>query len=123
MAREAVYPRNAGKGEPLLPPSFLRGSYGGLDPVPHLKPAQDLLDVCLHRVLAEVDTAGDLLVRQALGKQTQDLLLAVVEPGPGQGRFTGIHPEGSRDALALERHKFIPLRFTQVLVKLLEPDN
>src|SRR6185437_1568469 len=110
-------------GAPLLHPSFLRGSYCGLDPVPHLKPAQDLLDVCLHRVLAEVNPAGDLLVRHALGKQTQDLVLAVVEPGPGRGRFTGIHPEGSRHALALQRHKFIPLCFTQVLVKLLKPDN
>src|ERR1700733_9285194 len=36
---------------PLHPP-FLRGSYCGPDLVPHLKPAQDLLDVCLHRVLA-----------------------------------------------------------------------
>ena len=32
-------------GAPLLHPSFLRGSYCGLDPIPHLKPAQDLLDV------------------------------------------------------------------------------
>jgi hypothetical protein len=107
----------------LLHPSFVRGSHCGLDPVPHLKPAQDLLDVCLHRVLAEMNPAGDLLVRQALGKQTQDLLLAVVEPGPGRSRLIGIHPEGNRHALPLQRHKFIPLRLTQVLVKLLEPDN
>ena len=56
---------------------------------------KDLLDVGLHRVLAEVNAAGDLLVRQPLRYQTKDLLLAVVERGSCLRRAARGHTEAS----------------------------
>jgi hypothetical protein len=57
----------------------------------------------LDSVLAEVDAAGDLAVREAVGHQSQNLLLADVELGSRLGRTAGAQPEAADDDVMIIR--------------------
>lgn len=57
--------------------SGLDGVAHELHPVVQLELAQGVLDVVLHGAVGDDQTLGDLLVRESLGDQPQDLRLAV----------------------------------------------
>src|SRR5437870_12392347 len=65
-----------GEGEGFLDQVLPRGGRHGLGSVARVEPAQEIFDVGLDRVLAEVETARDHGIRVALRDQLQNLLLS-----------------------------------------------
>src|SRR5436190_3881959 len=55
----------------------------GLSPIPRVEPGEQILDVGLDGILAEMEAAGDHGVRIALGHQLKHLLLAARDPHGG----------------------------------------